>query len=73
MYKMERLNVIRYVATEKERDKLKAEGFKEVTVPEWSGKKGDGKKGDDKNGAGETDGGDAEAENAAGDNGREQG
>ncbi len=29
MYKMERLNVVRYVETEKERDKLKAEGFKE--------------------------------------------
>lgn len=68
MYKMERLNVIRYVATEKERDKLKAEGFKEVTVPKRSGKKGGGK-----NGAGETDGSAAEAENATGDNGREQG
>lgn len=45
MYKMERLNVIRYVATEKERDKLKAEGFKEVTTPKRGGKNGAGKDG----------------------------
>lgn len=51
MYKMERLNVIRYVATETERDKLKSEGFKEATTPKRGGK----------NGAGKTDGGAKEA------------
>ncbi len=30
MYKLERLNVVKIVATEHERDKLLAKGFKEV-------------------------------------------
>ena len=45
MYRMERLNVIRYVATEVERDKLAAEGFKEIATPKRGGNKGGGNTG----------------------------
>lgn len=41
MYKLERLNVVKIVATEHERDKLIAKGFKEVKEQE---KKKDEKK-----------------------------
>ena len=45
MYRMECLNVIRYVATEAERDKLAAEGFKGIATPKRGGKNGGGKTG----------------------------
>ena len=44
MYKLERLNVVKIVATEHERDKLLARGFKEVKEQEKSQKKPQKKK-----------------------------
>ena len=44
MYKLERLNVVKIVATEHERDKLLARGFKEVQRKKKQDEKKDEKK-----------------------------